>query len=179
MLATTKIAEGLSIKLSPFCLTIRLQYNLRKVIKDMIQVNYEKCSMLLCRHLFKAPRRLANNVVPNPKTAIKAKEMRRLETSAIKPITGGPSRKPKKPMEDTIAIAIPGAMLLERPARLYTYQQKAQGRKYNIGNDYSKQHTGYNNNAADLQYFFYAKAGNKSIGNKPATSHGTHKSNIA
>jgi hypothetical protein len=34
ILATTKIAEGLSIKPTSIYLTIRLQYSLRKVIKN-------------------------------------------------------------------------------------------------------------------------------------------------
>ena len=48
------------------------------------------------------------------------KEMRRLNKPATKPIIGGPIKKPKNPMLDTAANAIPGEMVVDLPAWLYT-----------------------------------------------------------
>ena len=42
-----------------------------------------------------------------PKRENKANEYRRSNEEEIKPITGGPSRKPKKAMEETKVSAIP------------------------------------------------------------------------
>ena len=56
-------------------------------------------------------------------SAIKAKnknDILRLEASAKKPITGGPTKKPTKLMVLTAAIAGPGCMVVLRPAALYT-----------------------------------------------------------
>ena len=61
-----------------------------------------------------------SNVVPNPSNAINAKDQRKLEACAIKPIIGGPIKKPKKLIEDTIASATPGSIFFDLPARLYT-----------------------------------------------------------
>jgi len=58
--------------------------------------------------------------VPNPSNAINAKDQRKLEVCAIKPIIGGPIKKPKKLIEDTIASATPGSIFFDLPARLYT-----------------------------------------------------------
>jgi len=57
--------------------------------------------------------------VPNPKQAIRANETLRLKASAIKPIIGGPNKNPKKPIEETEAIATPGNIVFDFPARLY------------------------------------------------------------
>ena len=44
-------------------------------------------------------------VTSKPMQAISAKDTRKLVASAIKPMTGGPSKKPIKPMLQTVAIA--------------------------------------------------------------------------
>src|SRR3569833_1855529 len=62
----------------------------------------------------------AINVVPKPSTAMMAKNKRRLTACAINPISGGPARKPINPMEDTAAIATPGGIVFDLPARPYT-----------------------------------------------------------
>ena len=58
-------------------------------------------------------------VVPSPSNATNAKDNRKLLISEIKPITGGPMRKPRNPIEETEAIATPGSIFLDLPARLY------------------------------------------------------------
>ena len=55
----------------------------------------------------------------DPRTAIRPSETRRLKAWAIKPIKGGPKRKPRYPMVDTAARATPGERVFERPAALY------------------------------------------------------------
>src|ERR1700712_4894813 len=55
-----------------------------------------------------------------PRTAIRPRETRKLKACAMKPIKGGPKRKPKHPMVETAASATPGESILERPAALYT-----------------------------------------------------------
>ena len=67
---------------------------------------------------FNLPMRFASKVVPNPKNAISVNEIRRLAACAIKPINGGPNKKPRKPIEETNVNAIPGAMIFDLPARL-------------------------------------------------------------
>lgn len=62
----------------------------------------------------------ANKAVHNPKQAITLKDTRRLAACAMKPIRGGPNKKPKKPIVDTAASATPGNMVLDLPAELYT-----------------------------------------------------------
>ena len=57
-------------------------------------------------------------VISRPKQANMAKETLRLDNSAIKPIIGGHIRKPKNPIVETVAIAIPAGILRERPAKL-------------------------------------------------------------
>ena len=57
-------------------------------------------------------------VINNPKHAIRLNETLRLEISATNPIIGGHTKKPKKPIVDTVAIAIPDDILRERPAKL-------------------------------------------------------------
>ena len=59
------------------------------------------------------------NVIPSPSIAITAKEYCKLASSAIKPISGGPIKKPKKPIPDTVAMAIPLATSFIFPAVLY------------------------------------------------------------
>ena len=61
-----------------------------------------------------------NNVVPKPNKAINANDQRKLDTCAIKPITGGPNKNPRKLMVDTAANANSGDMVLDFPARPYT-----------------------------------------------------------
>ncbi len=51
-------------------------------------------------------------VMHNPNKAITAKEYRRFASAAIYPISGGPSRNPRNPILDTLARAIPGAILV-------------------------------------------------------------------
>ena len=46
--------------------------------------------------------------ITTPKMPIKAKEYRKLNNSAIYPITGGPIKKPKKLTLETIVNASPG-----------------------------------------------------------------------
>ena len=53
-------------------------------------------------------------------TEIARKEIRKLEACAIKPITGGPIKNPKKPSEETAVMAVPGDNVLDLPAALYT-----------------------------------------------------------
>jgi len=60
----------------------------------------------------------ASKAVASPKQAIRLKETRRLAACAMKPITGGPNKNPKKPMVDTAANATPGCMVLDLPALL-------------------------------------------------------------
>jgi len=55
-----------------------------------------------------------------PITAIKRKEIRRLDKPAINPISGGPIKKPRKPIVDTAAMATPGDITVYLPAALYT-----------------------------------------------------------
>ena len=56
----------------------------------------------------------------NPIAAITTKEIRRLERPAIIPISGGPIKKPKKPIVETAAMATPADITLDLPAALYT-----------------------------------------------------------
>jgi hypothetical protein len=53
-----------------------------------------------------------------PITAISVNDALRLRAPAIKPITGGPIRKPTKLMVDTAAMATPGDMVFDFPAAL-------------------------------------------------------------
>ncbi len=59
-------------------------------------------------------------VVPNPSTATNAKEALKLSACATKPIKGGPMKNPRKPIDDTDAMATPGGTVVDLPARLYT-----------------------------------------------------------
>ena len=59
-------------------------------------------------------------VVPNPSTATIANEALKLRACAIKPIKGGPMKKPRKPIDDTDAMATPGGTDVDLPAKLYT-----------------------------------------------------------
>ena len=51
-----------------------------------------------------------------PMTAIVAKDTRKFDAAAIWPIIGGPMRNPRKPMLETVAMAMPEGILRERPA---------------------------------------------------------------
>ena len=62
----------------------------------------------------------ASTAVASPKQAIKAKDQRRLDICAIKPITGGPNKNPRKPIVETAASATPGDMVFDLPAAPYT-----------------------------------------------------------
>ena len=58
-------------------------------------------------------------VVPSPSRAINAKDTRRLLSSEINPMMGGPIRNRRKPIEETDASATPGSIFFDLPARLY------------------------------------------------------------
>jgi hypothetical protein len=64
--------------------------------------------------------REASNDTHKPIAATSANENRRLDRSAIRPISGGPSRKPKKLIDDTAASAIPADIVVDLPAAPYT-----------------------------------------------------------
>ena len=53
-----------------------------------------------------------------PIQAIKIKDTLRLNRPANKPIIGGPNKKPKKPIVDTVASATPADSVLDLPATL-------------------------------------------------------------
>jgi hypothetical protein len=55
----------------------------------------------------------------NPINATNKKDARKVANPAIKPIMGGPIKKPAKPMVETAASATPGDMVLDFPAALY------------------------------------------------------------
>lgn len=55
-----------------------------------------------------------------PMNAIIKNEVRKLVAPATKPINGGPTRKPRKPIVETAASATPGDMVFDLPAALYT-----------------------------------------------------------
>src|SRR5687767_11400010 len=59
-------------------------------------------------------------VTHKPMAAIRRNEIRRLDMPAIRPITGGPIRNPRKPMLVTAASAAPGESVFDLPASLYT-----------------------------------------------------------
>src|SRR4051794_23017840 len=61
----------------------------------------------------------AKIILQNAKAAISANDHFKLEVCAIKPIVGGPSKKPKKPIVETAAIATPADMVLLFPATPY------------------------------------------------------------
>lgn len=63
---------------------------------------------------------LANSVTHKPTTAISANENLKPENPAIIPIIGGPIKNPKKLIVDTEANALPGDVLVDFPAALYT-----------------------------------------------------------
>ncbi len=56
--------------------------------------------------------------ISTPKTPINAKENRRLDISAMYPITGGPIKKPRKLTLETIVKASPGGTFGFFPAIL-------------------------------------------------------------
>lgn len=58
------------------------------------------------------------NAVPSPIRAIREKDHRREEAWAICPMTGGPSRNPRKPMVETEASAMLGIIFRDFPAML-------------------------------------------------------------
>ena|SRR5688572_25944534 len=60
-----------------------------------------------------------NKQVPSPSNAISAKENLKLDASAINPIMGGPTRKPRNPMVETAESAMPGVILVDLPAKPY------------------------------------------------------------
>ena len=55
-----------------------------------------------------------------PINAIKTKDALKVASPAIKPMMGGPNKKPIKPIVDTAAKATPGDMVFDLPAALYT-----------------------------------------------------------
>ena len=55
-----------------------------------------------------------------PMTAIKTNDARKVASPAMKPISGGPTKNPIKPIVDTAARAAPGDMVFDLPAALYT-----------------------------------------------------------
>ena len=55
-----------------------------------------------------------------PITAININDARKVATPAMKPMSGGPTKKPINPMVDTAASATPGDMVFDLPAALYT-----------------------------------------------------------
>lgn len=55
-----------------------------------------------------------------PIRAMNTNEARKVASPAIKPIIGGPNKKPIKPMVETAAKATPGAIVFDFPAALYT-----------------------------------------------------------
>lgn len=57
--------------------------------------------------------------INTPNTPMKAKENRKLESSAMYPITGGPIKNPRKLTLETIVKASPGGTLGFFPAMLY------------------------------------------------------------
>ena len=59
----------------------------------------------------------ANRVVPSPSRATRAKEAFSDEASAMKPITGGPTRNPRKLMVETAASAALADIEEDFPAR--------------------------------------------------------------
>ena len=58
----------------------------------------------------------ANRVVPNPRAAIRANESLKPANCAIKPIRGGPTRKPRNPMVETAAKALLADIVDDFPA---------------------------------------------------------------
>ena len=59
-------------------------------------------------------------ITQKPIKAIKIKDTLRVASPAIKPINGGPTKKPINPIVETAARATPGLMVLDFPAALYT-----------------------------------------------------------
>lgn len=57
-------------------------------------------------------------VVQNPNMPTIANERRMSDACAMKPISGGPIRNPRKLIDDTAAKAIPAPMLVDFPAAL-------------------------------------------------------------
>ena len=53
-------------------------------------------------------------------TVMAKKEILKLVASAMKPMMGGPIRKPKNPNDDTAVSAMPGESVFDFPAALYT-----------------------------------------------------------
>ena len=56
----------------------------------------------------------------SPIKAIRKNETRRLNNPASNPITGGPSKNPRKPMVETVASATPAESFVVLPAALNT-----------------------------------------------------------
>src|SRR3954469_10071259 len=61
----------------------------------------------------------ASKILQKAKAPINANDHFKLEVCAIKPIVGGPNKKPKKPMVETAAIATPADIVLLFPATPY------------------------------------------------------------
>src|SRR5450432_2238639 len=59
-------------------------------------------------------------VIQNPIKAIKVNDTLKLVAPAIRPITGGPNKKPRKPIVDTADNAVPADNTFDFPATLYT-----------------------------------------------------------
>ena len=62
----------------------------------------------------------ANKVVQKPNAATIVKDQRRLDACAMKPISGGPNKNPRKLIVETAANANCGDMVLDLPASAYT-----------------------------------------------------------
>ena len=62
--------------------------------------------------------RVAPTTTQVPITAIKVNEALKVAIPAIKPITGGPIKKPTKPIVETAARETPGDMVVDFPAAL-------------------------------------------------------------
>ena len=58
--------------------------------------------------------------MPKPNKAITANDQRKLDACAIKPITGGPNKKPRKLIVETAARANSGDIVFDFPAMPYT-----------------------------------------------------------
>lgn len=68
-------------------------------------------------HYFTLPAKI---VVPKPSNAMSVNDQRKLDAWAIKPISGGPIKKPRKLMVETAASAIAEGIVVDFPASPYT-----------------------------------------------------------
>jgi hypothetical protein len=63
---------------------------------------------------------VANTTTAIDITEIIKNEILRLDASAMNPINGGASKSPRKPSDETAVSAVPGAIVFDLPAALYT-----------------------------------------------------------